>query len=206
MNCYSCGGSLPIRAFTGYTKDGHLLCQRCWIDYRSYLQRHRSINPDYEAKNFGPESSFFEAVRDVTDEEELKLWPEWAREGLRTGRLTTITLHGKKPFKLDMDAQKFDDSKNPLDLLPTEALEQVGLVLQHGAKKYAAHNWRKGMRWSRLIAALLRHIFAFMRGEDNDPESGLSHMAHAGCCVLFLLNYQVTKEGEDDRYKIGEKS
>jgi hypothetical protein len=98
-------------------------------------------------------------------------------------------------------AVKADDGKNPLDLLPTKALESVGLVLEHGAKKYAAHNWRKGMKWSRLISALLRHVFAFMRGENTDPESGLPHMAHAGCCVLFLLDYQLTSVGEDDRYK-----
>lgn len=105
-------------------------------------------------------------------------------------------------------AVKADDGKNPLDLLPTVALESVGLVLQHGAKKYAAHNWRKGMKYSRLISALLRHVFAFMRGENIDPESNLPHMAHAACCVLFLLDYQLTSVGEDDRYTdpIGDKA
>lgn len=98
-------------------------------------------------------------------------------------------------------AVKADDGKNPLDLLPTVALESVGLVLEHGARKYAAHNWRKGMNYSRLISALLRHVFAFMRGENIDPESNLPHMAHAACCVLFLLDYQLTSVGEDDRYQ-----
>ena len=98
------------------------------------------------------------------------------------------------------DAIKNDQEKIPLDLLPPESLEEIGKVLHFGAKKYAAHNWRKGMNWSRLIAASLRHIFAFVRGENNDPETGLSHLAHAGCCILFLLSFQLTNNGSDDRF------
>lgn len=97
--------------------------------------------------------------------------------------------------------RKNDDGKVRLDLLPTEALEEIAKVLTFGAKKYAAHNWRKGFVWSRTVAAMLRHLYAWMRGEDKDPESGLSHMAHVGCNVLFLLTFIVTKTGEDDRFK-----
>lgn len=98
------------------------------------------------------------------------------------------------------EALKYDDNKLPLDLLPPEALEEIARVLQHGAKKYDAHNWRKGMKWSRLYAAHLRHLFAWAVGENIDPESGLRHLAHAGCCLLFLLTYQATETGEDDRF------
>lgn len=97
--------------------------------------------------------------------------------------------------------RKNDDGKVRLDLLPTEALEEIAKVLTFGAKKYAAHNWRRGFVWSRTVAAMLRHLYAWMRGEDKDPESGLSHMAHVGCNVLFLLTFIVTKTGEDDRFK-----
>ncbi|WP_444832631.1 dATP/dGTP diphosphohydrolase domain-containing protein [Aquabacterium sp.] len=97
---------------------------------------------------------------------------------------------------------KFDGDKPMLALLPVEALEEIGKVLTFGAKKYAAHNWRKGFVWSRLLSATLRHTFAFIRGEDKDPETGLSHLAHAACCLLFLLSFTKTGAGEDDRFRV----
>lgn len=96
---------------------------------------------------------------------------------------------------------KFDAGKLRLELLPAESLEEIAKVLAFGAIKYSDHNWRNGMKWSRLLGALLRHTFAFMRGEDKDPETGLSHLAHAGCCILFLLSYEKFKPELDDRFK-----
>src|SRR5690348_15045125 len=69
--------------------------------------------------------------------------------------------------------QKFDQEKPRTDLLDPVALEGLAKILTFGAKKYAAHNWRGGISYSRLIAAALRHTFAILRGEDVDPESGL---------------------------------
>jgi hypothetical protein len=99
------------------------------------------------------------------------------------------------------EAQKNDGGKPPMGLLDTFALVQIARVLAFGAQKYAAHNWRKGMEWSRMVDAMLRHILAWNDGEDNDPESGLSHLAHAGCCLMFLLNYELTHTEFDDRYR-----
>jgi hypothetical protein len=98
-----------------------------------------------------------------------------------------------------MSGVKFDQDKPRMDLLDARAIEQLALVLSFGAKKYAAHNWRKGWAKSRLIAAALRHIFAYLRGENNDPESGLSHVAHAMCCCMFLLGLE-HRPDLDDRY------
>lgn len=50
-------------------------------------------------------------------------------------------------------------------------------------------NWEKGMSWGRCYAACLRHLWAWWRGEDNDPETGLSHLDHALCCLLFLSTF-----------------
>lgn len=98
-------------------------------------------------------------------------------------------------------ALKFDGDKLPLHLLSTEAMNQTAAVLAFGAEKYAAHNWRKGFVWSRPLAAAMRHITAFNAGEDRDPESGLSHLAHAACCIMFLLEFEKTHQHLDDRYK-----
>jgi hypothetical protein len=96
---------------------------------------------------------------------------------------------------------KYDTEKLPLDLLDPLALEGLAAVLQFGAKKYASHNWRGGISWSRLIAALLRHSFAILRGEYVDPESGLPHIDHVGCCWMFASNLMKTRPDLDDLYK-----
>lgn len=96
-------------------------------------------------------------------------------------------------------ASKHDQPKVRVDLLPVTSLEEISKVLAFGAAKYGDYNWAKGMKWSRLYAAALRHLFAWFAGQDKDEESGLRHLAHAGCCILFLLHYDVYSIGEDDR-------
>lgn len=96
-------------------------------------------------------------------------------------------------------AVKFDSSKPPLGLIPRTALEAEAQVLAFGAEKYGRDNWRKGMEWQRMIDAALRHIVAFADGEDMDPESGYHHLAHAKCCLSFLLEYHAKQLGTDDR-------
>ena len=95
---------------------------------------------------------------------------------------------------------KFDTEKVRMELLDPYAMEQLAAVLTFGAKKYAAHNWRLGIRNGRLLAALIRHVFAYLRGEDKDPETGLSHIAHAMCCCMFILGLE-HRVDLDDRYK-----
>ena len=96
---------------------------------------------------------------------------------------------------------KYDSDKVRMDLLDPLAMEALAGVLTFGANKYAAHNWRGGISYSRLLAAALRHLSAFNRGEDRDQESGLSHVDHAACCIMFLSNMSKTRPDLDDRYK-----
>lgn len=96
---------------------------------------------------------------------------------------------------------KFDQEKPRTDLLDPVALEGLANVLAFGARKYAAHNWRGGISYSRLLGAAIRHIFAILRGEDIDKESGLPHVDHLGCCWMFLSNMMKTRPDLDDRYK-----
>lgn len=99
------------------------------------------------------------------------------------------------------EGMKYDSNKPRMDLLDAKALEGLATVLTFGAEKYAAHNWRKGISNSRLVAALLRHIFAIQRGEEIDPESGLPHIDHVGCCWMFLSNNMKTRADLDDLWK-----
>ena len=101
--------------------------------------------------------------------------------------------------KWPLGADKFDDGKPPLALLPPEALEEVARVLGYGARKYSAWNHREGFAWSRMLSSALRHLSAFNAGEDDDPESGLSHIAHAVCQLLFLQDHIILNLGRADR-------
>jgi hypothetical protein len=102
-------------------------------------------------------------------------------------------------------AVKHDTGKTDWSLMPWEAVEEINKVLEFGARKYAAHNWTQGegFRYTRVLSSLFRHLFSWSRGEDLDPESGLSHLAHAGCNVIFLIYYNRYKErySNDDRFK-----
>jgi hypothetical protein len=99
-------------------------------------------------------------------------------------------------------ALKFDQGKPPMSLLPMEALVEVAKVLGFGATKYAPHNWRKGFKWSRLADAALRHLTSYCAGERKDPETHLSHLAHASCMLMFLLTHELNGLGEDDLLKV----
>lgn len=99
-----------------------------------------------------------------------------------------------------MTGTKYDQEKPRMDLLDADALEGLAKVLTFGANKYAAHNWRKGVSNSRLIAALMRHLFAISRGEEIDPESGLPHIDHLGCCWMFLSNNMKNRPDLNDHW------
>jgi len=91
-------------------------------------------------------------------------------------------------------------------MIPRKALEQEALVLAFGATKYGLHNWRNGHNWTQLLNAAVRHIIEFADGEDLDPESGLSHLAHARASLGFLIESIEKGYGKDDRYKEENKS
>lgn len=105
----------------------------------------------------------------------------------------------------DKAGMKFDGEKVRLDLLPITPLIGIGKVLTYGAKKYAERNWEKGLKWSRCYAAALRHLFAWWSGETNDPETGLNHLDHALCEIMFLREFAETHQELDDRPTIVNK-
>lgn len=86
---------------------------------------------------------------------------------------------------------KHDADKPRYDLVPWVAVSVVVKVLTFGAKKYGAENWRGVENWRRrYFAAALRHVFNWWGGERCDPETGLPHLAHAVCCLLFILELE----------------
>ena len=87
--------------------------------------------------------------------------------------------------------QKDDKEKNRLDLIEPEFIEGVGKVLTFGANKYEPNNWQKVEdAEDRYYAAALRHLIAWRKGEKTDPESGLSHLDHVACNIMFLQHFE----------------
>ncbi len=96
-------------------------------------------------------------------------------------------------------AKRFDINKNRLDLIPPSLLEEVGKILTFGAEKYGDSNWKLGMKWSRCIGSLKRHLLEFEKGIDYDNESGELHISHILTNAAFLLEYYKIYPQGDDR-------
>jgi hypothetical protein len=90
------------------------------------------------------------------------------------------------------EGRKFDLGKLEYGLLPPLALEETVKVLTFGAQKYERDNWQKVPDSKRrYFDALQRHVWAWKQGEQIDPESGIHHLAHAMCCLMFLYEHDV---------------
>lgn len=88
----------------------------------------------------------------------------------------------------NQEGRKADTGKPRLSLLPWRAVQQIVAVLEFGAAKYGADNWQRVPEArQRYFDAAMRHLLAWWDGERLDAESGLPHLSHAGCCILFLL-------------------
>lgn len=109
-----------------------------------------------------------------------------------------------------IDGQKLDTGKTRMELLPGDALFAIAQVLTFGAKKYSARNWEQGIAWGRVFGALMRHMWSWWQGKGPtnksflfgslDDETKLSHLWHAGCCIMFLISYEMrSMQAFDDR-------
>lgn len=94
---------------------------------------------------------------------------------------------------------KYDQGKDPWHLMPWDALKAIVAILAFGAAKYGDRNWERGMDWERLYRAAIGHLSSWWLNEGPDPETGKSHLAHAACCVLFLIAYEIRGVGTDSR-------
>lgn len=84
-------------------------------------------------------------------------------------------------------------------LVPVGPLEDVARLYAFGAKKYSAHNWRKGYDWSLSYDAAQRHLTQFWNGEDIDEESGLPHLASVVFHCFALMEFARSYPQGDDR-------
>jgi hypothetical protein len=92
---------------------------------------------------------------------------------------------------------KDDSGKLRMDLITPEMEEALASILTYGASKYEDRNWEQGIKYSRIYAAMRRHLLAWLKGEVFDNESGLPHINHAFCCLAFLVTYEARAGYED---------
>jgi hypothetical protein len=88
---------------------------------------------------------------------------------------------------------KYDNGKIDYSLLPLEPIEGLGKVLTFGSQKYEANSWQQVKPKSRYYSAMMRHIIAHLKWEEEgntglmlDEESGLPHLDHALCNLVFF--------------------
>lgn len=104
---------------------------------------------------------------------------------------------------------RLDAGKVQYSLIPPDALEGMARVLTWACtrttpKPYPPRNWEAGMAWSRCFDSLMRHAWAYWRGEDLDPESKLPHVDHMQVNCAFLASYfrRPWVKKYDDRYDL----
>lgn len=98
-----------------------------------------------------------------------------------------------------LDGKKFDEGKPKMSFVARSLLTAIAYIMEPGAVKYGRDNWRGGMDWSRPYDALLRHLTSWWDGESADLETGKSHLWHAACELMFLIEYEAKGIGRDDR-------
>jgi len=87
------------------------------------------------------------------------------------------------------------------DLIPVEPLEEIARTYGYGAQKYDPANWMKGYDWKLSFGAMMRHAWAFWRGETYDKESGLHHLAHVSWHCMTLIWFTKHYPQGDTRVK-----
>lgn len=91
-------------------------------------------------------------------------------------------------------------SKPQMHLIPPVAEVLTAKVFELGAAKYGPYNWRDhDVQATVYISAARRHLAAWLDGEDDDPESGVTHLAHVASCMAILMDAQRNGKLIDDR-------
>lgn len=158
--------------------------------FRKVLEKcYRSSSEQEAIKEFEEK---LKTLKESSGAKELREQLEFAEE------LAVKGVINKANKKLESNnGTKLDQGKLSYTLLPFKAITEVVKVLEFGKQKYAKDNWQKVPNGKeRYIDAALRHIISYIGGETTDPESGLHHLAHATCCLLFAIWFDlVGKKG-----------
>jgi hypothetical protein len=109
-----------------------------------------------------------------------------------------------------LDLKPVVDSTNPKDLLgikkvqlhlvPPSSIIYQAQAMEDGARKYGPYNWRdKKVKATVYVGAALRHLLAYLDGEENAQDSGKPHLGHALACLGIIVDAKETGNLIDDR-------
>ena len=107
-------------------------------------------------------------------------------------------------IKVDGKGLRYDTGKNLLDLIPPEWTWALGMILTKGAAKYDARNWERGMKWSKMMGPMKRHLEKWIAGEKYDygtpeePGTNCHHLAIVAWNALALMSFELRSIGEKD--------
>lgn len=167
-----------------------MTCDGCF-----YFNQEKQVEPCYNCHSYcnWVAKDFLANVPDTPIKTAWFIKPDSDKDGyydaLRYGAMASINSH--KPITLKTGV-KFDQEKPQWTLVPFKAFDHVVEVLTIGARKYAPDNWKKVPNArQRYIDAAFRHMSAYAGGEKLDAETGKNHLAHAVCCLLFLLAFDL---------------
>lgn len=160
---------------------------------RKYMNALNTPNPRYIAAK---EKALLKALQEqglLLKEDDVGIGLE-LKDGQEQGRANYDKLKESQDPNFT-GGRKFDGGKLQYGLLPPLALREVVKVLTFGAEKYEPDNWKRVPDPNRrYFDAAQRHLWAYKEGEINDPESGVSHLAHALCCIMFMLDLDEEKK------------
>lgn len=116
-----------------------------------------------------------------------------------------IKCYNEDAHKSKSGALRYNKNKLPMHLVPPDAIEAMAEVLDYGATKYSERNWELEAPVSVPYASLQRHLLAWWRGENSDPESNLSHLSHVIMNAAMLIRYAKNEENDDRPTKVIDK-
>jgi len=96
-------------------------------------------------------------------------------------------------------ADRFNAGKTQWSMVDFKSMEDMVRVLEFGVNKYSRDNWKKGLKTTEIVDSMLRHIYAYLDGEDVDPESGINHTGHIMCNAMFLSHMHLFRKDMDTR-------
>jgi len=173
------------------------LCSRCRAEFES----HESLGND------------FQLCQDCWERECSRLWWMAVAAFASSEDTDLITEHDLprifNPDGADENPKDIIGTRKPaLHLVPQSANILEAVVFGHGAEKYGgAYNWRvKPVRASIYLSAAMRHLAQWLDRQNDDPESGISHLAHARACLAILIDAQTTDSLIDDRPPVGKSA
>lgn len=168
-------------------------CPKCGIEYNGLEWLLMQTSKMCQICRYQEKSHFAQALRQAVNESIQKKpiswserWPEsfWTEKGDKAKGV------------------KSDNNKRRYSLLPAGTINEVVDVLEFGSAKYADDNWQKvDNARTRYYNAALRHIDSWWDGEVKDDETGKHHLAHAICCLMFLMWFDLSAHKNTEKGK-----